>query len=549
MHVRQSSLHVSSVISVLLAISLVAILTIVSVGVSTRPAGAAEIAVEDCDIIGTEGDDVLRGTSDGDVICGLGGDDTLFGAGGRDRLIGGDGDDYLVGGPGPDVLRGGAGNDSLAGGAGRDVLWGGPGNDLLRGAAGPDTLYGGPGGDIVRGGAGSDRLRGGPDGDVCVDYAVLTNAINCEHGRGGDDSPIEVSQALWSLQGSIEFVYSLSVGGGRGSVVRVDADGATTAEGNPAPTAEGLFEQAAQAIERGDSVFFDRSLGLPLQIGTIDAPQLRVGEVALRDELRVELTLAMQRWASNGGADHSYTQMRLCFCLDGRPIRVSVVGGEAEGMLLDDPEADPIVDVSTIDEHLATIGELLDGHVIDLDASFDPTAGNPTSYRADHDRKIADEEFEVRISDVEILPAIPLPGEHTPDDAPRELVIRRVGGIDVSDVIADDLLALLAAAGDDGFTLSGGGFRDPQRQIDLRRANCGSTDFAIFDLPADQCSPPTARPGRSQHELGLAIDFTSDGRLITSRTDPAFLWLTENAGTYGLMNLPSEPWHWSTTGN
>ena len=50
------------------------------------------------------------------------------------------------------------------------------------------------------------------------------------------------------------------------------------------------------------------------------------------------------------------------------------------------------------------------------------------------------------------------------------------------------------------------------------------------------------------HEKGLAIDFTSNGALITSQDDPAFKWLSANASRYGLYNLPSEPWHWSTTG-
>ena len=39
------------------------------------------------------------------------------------------------------------------------------------------------------------------------------------------------------------------------------------------------------------------------------------------------------------------------------------------------------------------------------------------------------------------------------------------------------------------------------------------------------------------------------GSSITSRSDPAFLWLRNNASRFGLYNLPSEPWHWSTNGN
>jgi D-alanyl-D-alanine carboxypeptidase len=51
------------------------------------------------------------------------------------------------------------------------------------------------------------------------------------------------------------------------------------------------------------------------------------------------------------------------------------------------------------------------------------------------------------------------------------------------------------------------------------------------------------------HELGLAIDFTLNGSLISSRSNPGYQWLAANAGGYGFYNLPSEPWHWSVNGN
>lgn len=140
-------------------------------------------------------------------------------------------------------------------------------------------------------------------------------------------------------------------------------------------------------------------------------------------------------------------------------------------------------------------------------------------------------------------PAADAPAETTPP------VIVDVRGIFVAQEIADDLERLLDAAAEDGLNLHGGGFRDPQRQIELRKANCGETDYDIWDKPAAECSPPTARPGRSQHELGLAIDFTNDGRLISVQSDPAFVWLATNAPAFGFFNLPVEPWHWSTTGN
>jgi hypothetical protein len=34
-----------------------------------------------------------------------------------------------------------------------------------------------------------------------------------------------------------------------------------------------------------------------------------------------------------------------------------------------------------------------------------------------------------------------------------------------------------------------------------------------------------------------------------SSGDACFNWLQTNAASYGLYNLPSEPWHWSTNGN
>lgn len=124
-----------------------------------------------------------------------------------------------------------------------------------------------------------------------------------------------------------------------------------------------------------------------------------------------------------------------------------------------------------------------------------------------------------------------------------------VRGITVNVEMADQLERLLAAAESDGFVLSGGGYRSSDGQVAARRANCGTSDYDVYEKPASQCSPPTARPGQSMHEQGLAVDFTHNGRIITSRSNPAFRWLASNASRYGIYNLPAEPWHWSTNGN
>lgn len=124
-----------------------------------------------------------------------------------------------------------------------------------------------------------------------------------------------------------------------------------------------------------------------------------------------------------------------------------------------------------------------------------------------------------------------------------------VQGIRVARSIGDNLNSLLNAARADGISLSGWGYRDSSQQIALRKAHCGTSDYDIYEKPANQCHPPTARPGASMHERGLAIDFTYNDSIITSKSSAPYKWLAANAKKYGLYNLPSEPWHWSTNGN
>ena len=54
------------------------------------------------------------------------------------------------------------------------------------------------------------------------------------------------------------------------------------------------------------------------------------------------------------------------------------------------------------------------------------------------------------------------------------------GSIAVDGSLAHNLNAMLLTAWRDGVDLCGGGYRDPQRQIQLRIQNCGSSDYAIY---------------------------------------------------------------------
>ena len=134
------------------------------------------------------------------------------------------------------------------------------------------------------------------------------------------------------------------------------------------------------------------------------------------------------------------------------------------------------------------------------------------------------------------------------DPTDPDLPLVWVRSFEVHTQIADAVEGLVAAMEAEGFDLGGWGYRTAQEQINLRRSHCGTSDWDIWSKPSSTCRPPTARPGRSNHEKGLAIDLTNNGRLITSRNSAVFQALQRLAPQFGLMNLPSEPWHWSVDG-
>ena len=139
-------------------------------------------------------------------------------------------------------------------------------------------------------------------------------------------------------------------------------------------------------------------------------------------------------------------------------------------------------------------------------------------------------------------------GEGLPASVPRHSIrlcnIPEIpSGMNVA--ITGNAISLIAAAKGSGLSLTGSSFRPTEDQVALRRQNCGTSTYAIYEAPSGSCSPETAKPGSSMHEQGLAIDFTNCG----DRGSACFRWLSGNAEKYGFKNLPSEPWHWSTTGN
>lgn len=119
-------------------------------------------------IIGTNGNDVLRGNGLAQKFRAQNGNDRVLAGGGNDHVLGGNGKDTLFGESGNDRLLGGSDNDVLYGQSGRDVLLGGKGNDSLNGGSDNDRLLGGDGRDRLNGVNASDRNAGRNEKDVLI---------------------------------------------------------------------------------------------------------------------------------------------------------------------------------------------------------------------------------------------------------------------------------------------------------------------------------------------------------------------------------------------
>lgn len=103
-----------------------------------------------------------------------------------------------------------------------------------------------------------------------------------------------------------------------------------------------------------------------------------------------------------------------------------------------------------------------------------------------------------------------------------------------------DVEALITEAAQLGVTVTGGGFRTRQQQIALRISHCGSSQYDIYQKPSSQCSPPTAIPGTSMHEVGWAFDFTN--------TDTIIGMVESLAPKYRMhRTVPGERWHYEPT--
>jgi Ca2+-binding RTX toxin-like protein len=194
------------------------------------------------EMIGTEGNDTIDGTSNWDFLLGRGGNDILNGFAGTDYLDGGSGNNILNGGDGDDIFIdndvASLGYDTLNGGEGSDTayynhitaalkvdlgagsvdvigssvdervgvltsienLLMGSGGDDIKGNDAANVIDAGTGDDTVYGGAGDDYLTGGPGTDL----------LYGEQGRDtfyfGPFDGLNGADAIWDFEVGIDHI-------------------------------------------------------------------------------------------------------------------------------------------------------------------------------------------------------------------------------------------------------------------------------------------------------------------------------------------------------
>lgn len=231
-----------------------------------------------CTVTGSQGDDVLKGTTERDVICGFGGHDRIIGSAGADVILGGPGMDKLDLREAPrgvtvDLADGTAGKDTVWGVSsvlgtqfddvffgddGRNVFASYGGDDALIGRGGDDTLLGGPGDDLLRPGLGGDDVDGAEGRDT-VSFADATARVrvNLTDGFAIGQGDEDVLVALEKVIGSS---FDDFVVGAVGRNVIKGGDGDDTLDGQSGP--DDIFGGT------GRDVLFGRSGDDALEGGT-----------------------------------------------------------------------------------------------------------------------------------------------------------------------------------------------------------------------------------------------------------------------------------------
>lgn len=159
----------------------------------------------------------------------------------------------------------------------------------------------------------------------------------------------------------------------------------------------------------------------------------------------------------------------------------------------------------------------------------------------------------------EINPLILVNSENAfPDNINLNLV--SFNGYQVADTIYNDLARMYNAALNDNITLKiNNAYRskDEQVQIFESKMNAYENEGYTKEKAYEQTTLTVQVPGYSEHETGLAIDFSNEGHY--DENEKMWEWLKNNAYKYGFIlrypedkyeitKIDYEPWHYRYVG-
>ena len=130
----------------------------------------------------------------------------------------------------------------------------------------------------------------------------------------------------------------------------------------------------------------------------------------------------------------------------------------------------------------------------------------------------------------------------------------------VADIIYNDLVDMYNAALNDNITLKiNNAYRskDEQTQMFEDKMNAYENDGYTKEKAYEQTTLTVQVPGHSEHETGLAIDFSNEGHY--DENEKMWKWLQEHAYKYGFIlrypkdkyeitKIDYEPWHYRYVG-
>ncbi|MCV2873558.1 Hint domain-containing protein [Defluviimonas sp. WL0050] len=215
------------------------------------------------DVVGSNFNDTLTGSTGANYIDG---------GAGADTISAGDGNDTVLGGEGNDTINAGAGNDSVSGGMGNDSIFGGSGSDAIDGGGGADRIHGGDGADAILGGDGNDTIYGG----------AQTTTATQEHlswigqGAGGTNLASGFTQDTGGMHVTASFVND-------GSNTAIQTSGSTqyVGGGEPFSTTSGLYLTGTGGPNVTTTLTFDAESGSGLT-SSVSNVSFRINDIDMR---------------------------------------------------------------------------------------------------------------------------------------------------------------------------------------------------------------------------------------------------------------------------